>query len=395
MRDGEWNMYLIGYDIGSSFIKATLLDGETGKALVSASSPKTELEIVALHPGWAKQNPELWWKHVKIATANIIDSAKVDPNDVQAIGISYQMHGLVCLDKDQRVVRPSIIWCDSRAVAYGEQAFKRIGQARCLERCLNAPGNFTAAKLKWVQENEPEIYAKIRKMGLPGDYIAMKMTGEIKTTPSGLSEGILWDFQNQNLADIVLDALDIDLSLIAEVVPTFSVQGEISRKAADELGLRPGIRVAYRAGDQPNNALSLNVLQPGELAATVGTSGVVYGVGEKPEYDPRSRVNIFVHVNHEESAPRYGVLLCVNGSGILNSWLRHTIAATVKLNYDEMNSVAAQAPVGCQGLTILPFGNGVERTLKNRDLGASVHGLMFNTHSRAHLLRAAQALRSL
>jgi xylulokinase len=379
---------LLGCDVGSSSIKATLMDSVTGKVLATATSPEKELEIIAEKPDWAEQHPEVWWDHVKLATAKIKNKAKFEATDVKAIGISYQMHGLVLVDKNKEVLRPSIIWCDSRAVQIGQKAAAEIGEKKCLENLLNLPGNFTASKLKWVMENEPGVFSRIYKIMLPGDYIAMKMTDEIKTTPSGLSEGIMWDFKKQGLAKLVLDYYEIPEEFIAEVVPTFSVQGELTKTAADELGLKAGTKISYRAGDQPNNALSLNVLNPGEIAATAGTSGVVYGITEKSDYDSKSRVNTFVHVNHAQKTPRYGVLLCLNGTGILNSWLKHNAAGG--LDYDEMNKLAGSVKVGSEGLSILPYGNGAERTLENRNLGASIHGLNFNIHTRAHLLRAAQ-----
>ncbi|MFH1717817.1 MAG: FGGY family carbohydrate kinase [Planctomycetota bacterium] len=381
---------LLGYDVGSSSVKATLMEVETGKVLAAATSPEKELDIIAKEIGWAEQQPSTWWEHVKTATQKIKAKAEFDAGDVRAIGISYQMHGLVVVDKNKQVLRPSIIWCDSRAVQIGEQAAGTIGEEKCLKRLFNLPGNFTASKLKWVMENEPDVYSKIHKMMLPGDYIAMKMTGEIRTTPSGLSEGIMWDFEGDELADFVLDNYGISGDLIAETVPTFSIQGELTKEAARELGLAAGTVVSYRAGDQPNNALSLSVLQPGEVAVTAGTSGVVYGVGDQKNYDPRSRVNVFVHVNHSADNPRYGVLLCLNGTGILNSWLKHNFVAGDGLDYEQMNELAAQAPVGAAGLVILPYGNGAERTLENRNIGASVHGWNFNVHKKAHFLRAAQ-----
>jgi xylulokinase len=347
--------FLLGYDVGSSSIKATLMEIETGQVVAAAASPAKELEIIAVKPGWAEQHPGVWWDNVKSATRQIKEKAKFETCDVKAIGISYQMHGLVVVDKNQKVLRPAIIWCDSRAVQIGRQAARDIGQEKCLENLLNLPGNFTASKLKWVIENEPDVYSQIDKIMLPGDYIAMKMTGEIKTTPSGLSEGIMWDFQKQCLAKLVLDYYGIADELIAEVVPTFSIQGELTKTAADELGLKAGTKVSYRAGDQPNNALSLNVLNPGEIAATAGTSGVVYGIGDKPNYDPKSRVNTFIHVNNEPQSPCYGVLLCVSGTGILNSWLKHNI--TSGEDYDRMNELAAEVAVGSDGLVVLPYGN--------------------------------------
>jgi len=386
---------LLGYDVGSSSIKATLMDAETGQVLAAATSPDKELEIVAKQSGWAEQDPAVWWEHVKTATKKIQSQAEFDAGDVHAIGISYQMHGLVTVDKNMQVLRPSIIWCDSRAVKIGEQAATDIGREKCLRKLFNLPGNFTASKLKWVMENEPKVYSRIHKIMLPGDYIAMKMADDIKTTPSGLSEGIMWDFEDDCLADFVLDNYGISGELVAETVPTFSIQGELTKAAADELGLEAGTMISYRAGDQPNNALSLSVLQPGEIAVTAGTSGVVYGVSDKKNYDKQSRVNVFVHVNHSAEDPRYGVLLCLNGTGILNSWLKHNFVAGPQiagegLDYEQMNELAAQVPVGSEGLVILPYGNGAERTLENKNIGASVHGWNFNIHKKAHFLRAAQ-----
>ena len=381
-------MYLLGYDCGTSSIKASLLGAEDGSIVAAAISPEKEMAIISEKSGWAEQQPQDWWDNVKKATQKVLAESNVNPADVKAIGISYQMHGLVLVDKQKQVLRPSIIWCDSRAVEIGQTAFEEIGQDKCLAHLLNSPGNFTASMLKWVQENEPSIYAKVDKAMLPGDYISMKMTDQIRTTPSGLSEGILWDFKKQKQADIVLDCYRIDKKLLPEVVSTFSIQGELTTQAASELGLKAGTVISYRAGDQPNNALSLNVLNPGEVAATAGTSGVVYGIGDKPNYDRQSRVNTFAHVNYTKEDPKLGILLCVNGTGILNSWLKHTVAGGI--DYSAMNKLATQAPIGCDGLSILPFGNGAERTLGNKDIGASIHGLNFNTHNASHLLRAGQ-----
>ncbi len=382
-------MYLLGYDIGTSSIKATLMDSQTQDVTASATCPKKELEIIAKKSGWAEQQPATWWDNVKAATAEILAESGIDPAEISAIGITYQMHGLVCVDKDKNPLRPSIIWCDSRAVEYGNAAAEQIGPEKCLRQLLNYPGNFTATKLKWVKENEPGIYKQIDKIMLPGDYIAMKMTDQIVTTVSGLSEGILWDFKNSKIADIVLNNLGISADLLAPALDTFSDQGELTKAAADELGLKAGTKIAYRAGDQPNNAFSLNVLNPGEIAATAGTSGVVYGIGDKPNFDPHSRVNTFVHVNNTSQTPRNGVLLCLNGTGILNSWLKHNIANPGE-DYPQMNAQAATIDVGSDGLVILPFGNGAERTLRNNDIGASIHNMNFNTHTKAHVLRAAQ-----
>lgn len=382
-------MYLLGYDIGSSSVKASLVNAVTGKCVASAFYPKTEAAIIAVKQGWAEQEPANWWENLKLSTKAIMAESGVKAEDIKAIGISYQMHGLVCVDKNQNVLRPAIIWCDSRAVPYGQKAFETIGEEKCLSHLLNSPGNFTASKLAWIKENEPEIFEKIYKIMLPGDYIAMRLTGEICTTVSGLSEGMFWDFKNNCVADFLMDYYGFDKSIIADIKPTFSEQGRVTAAAAQELGLKEGIPVTYRAGDQPNNALSLNVFNPGEIASTAGTSGVVYGVNGKVNYDPKSRVNTFAHVNHTEEQTRLGVLLCINGTGILNSWIKRTVVPE-GVSYAEMNNLAAQAPIGSGGVSILPFGNGAERMLQNKEVGCSINGVNFNLHTRNHIIRAAQ-----
>jgi xylulokinase len=379
--------YLLGYDIGSSSIKAALLNADTGQCVAAATSPRQEMDMQVPQPGWAEQHPERWWQEVVNATAELRAAHDFDPVQLAGIGITYQMHGLVLIDKAGQVLRPAIIWCDSRAVYFGNQAFEELGEAHCLENFLNSPGNFTASKLKWVRENEPYIYAQIHKIQLPGDYIAFRLTGELQTTVSGLSEGVFWNFKEQTIARELLDYYGISPELLPEVVDTFAVQARVSAAAAQELGLAAGTPVSYRAGDQPNNAFSLNVLQPGEIAATAGTSGVVYGITDAPASDSHSRVNAFVHVNHTAAQPRNGVLMCMNGTGILNSWLRKIVGT---LPYNEMNELAAQSPIGAEGLLFLPFGNGAERILDNRVTDAELLGLNFNVHSRAHVLRAAQ-----
>ena len=382
-------MYLLGVDVGSSSVKASLVDVSTGKCAASAFFPKSEAKIEAVRPGWAEQDPQMWWENLKLSVASVMSQSGAKPDQVAAIGISYQMHGLVCVDKDFQVLRPSIIWCDSRAVAIGQKAFDELGKDKCLGAMLNSPGNFTASKLKWVKDNEPELYSKIHKIMLPGDYVALKMTGRACTTVSGLSEGIMWDFAKNDLAYTLLNYYGIDSSLIADICPTFGPQGELTKQAAEELGLKEGTSVTYRAGDQPNNALSLNVFNPGEIASTAGTSGVVYGVNGCVSYDPQSRVNTFAHVNHQAQNVRLGVLLCVNGTGILNSWLKHNVMPS-DVSYADINDIAAQAPVGSAGLSILPFGNGAERMLGNKEIGCQMAGINFNVHNRSHVARAVQ-----
>ena len=380
--------YLLGFDVGSSSVKTSLVDVESGDIASSAFYPEKEAPIMAVKAGWAEQDPQMWWENAKLSLKKVMNETGAKGEDILAIGISYQMHGLVCVDKAHKVLRPSIIWCDSRAVPYGERAFRDLGAELCLGHLLNSPGNFTAAKLAWVKENEPALFDRIDKIMLPGDYIAMKLSGEVKTTISGLSEGMLWDFKTKKPAKFLLDYFGFDENMLADIVSTFAIQSVVSKEAAAELGLKEGTPISYRAGDQPNNAVSLNVFNPGEIASTAGTSGVVYGVLGDVNYDTKSRVNTFAHANYTTELDRLGVLLCINGTGILNAWVHRNI--TPNMGYAEMNDMAAGVPIGSEGVKIIPFGNGAERVLENREVGCSVHGLNFNNHNQAHLVRAAQ-----
>lgn len=381
---------LLGYDLGSSSVKVTLMDAETGERVGSAHSPTKEMKISSPEAGWAEQDPGLWWNHAILATQKALTQSSITPHQIEGIGISYQMHGLVVVNAKQTVLRPSIIWCDSRAVQLGDNAFTQLGSDFCLSHLLNSPGNFTASKLRWIKENEPEVYRQIHKIMLPGDYLAMKLTGEIYTTASGLSEGMFWDHHNGCLSQELLAHYEIDPSMIPQIVPTFGHQGVLTNQSAELLGLKPGIKVCYRSGDQPNNAFSLNALQPGEVATTAGTSGVIYAVTDQPISDVQSRVNTFMHVNHSPEAQRLGILLCVNGTGIMNSWLKENWSNGISLPYEQLNEIAEQITIGSEGLRVLPFGNGAERMLNNKNIGASIHRLNFNRHKVGQVSRAIQ-----
>ncbi len=380
--------YFIGYDLGSSSVKVSLLDLKTGQSVASTFSPLIEMKIHAPRAGFAEQEPESWWEELIGATRLLKNKIRFEKNEIAAIGISYQMHGLVCIDNHHEPLRPAIIWCDSRAVDIGKSAFDRLGHNYCLEHFLNSPGNFTASKLKWVKDNEPEIYRKIFRILLPGDFLALKMTGEALTTISGLSEGIFWDYKENNIAQSLMNFYGIDPGLLAPLVPTFGDQGKLQSSASELLGIAAGTPVCYRAGDQPNNAFSLQVLDPGEIAATAGTSGVVYGISDQVSFDERSRVNSFIHVNNTQDDTRLGILMCLNGTGAFNSWLRRELFDNAA--YQSINKGAAEMPMGSDGILCYPFGNGAERILENRNPGAQILGLDFNRHNKFHLARAAQ-----
>ena len=381
-------MLLLGIDIGTSSIKVAVVDANTQQTIVTAQYPETETGITSLQNGWAEQSPEMWWEHVQKAILKANATGKYNPKDIAAIGIAYQMHGLVCVDKNQQVLRESIIWCDSRAVPYGNKAFEAIGEEKCLSHLLNSPGNFTASKLAWVKENEPHIYEQIDKIMLPGDFIAMKLTETITTSASALSEGVFWDFKNQELSKDVMGYYGFSTNIIPEIKDVFTEHGLLSKEISEKLSLSTNIPVTYKAGDQPNNALSLNVLQPGEVAATAGTSGVIYGVGDTLSYDKQSRINSFAHVNHTSTQTRIGTLLCINGTGIANSFTRKLLAANK--TYPLINETAKQIPIGSECLSVLPFGNGAERIFNNKTVGAHYQNINFNIHTEAHIFRAVQ-----
>lgn len=383
-------MYFLGLDIGSSSVKVAIIDGETGECIAQTQKPDSELVIDAPEPGYAEQSPESWWQAVSDGVKQLLAERPEAGQKISAIGISYQMHGLVVIDKHQKVLHPAIIWCDSRATQTGEEAFTFLGEDWCMRHLLNSPGNFTLSKLKWLADNKPEIFAAVDKIMLPGDYIAMRLSGEVSTTPSGLSEGILWDYQNREPARDMLARLGVDSSLLPGIVPNFGEGGVLSRSAAEELGLAPGIKLTYRAGDQPNNAVSLNVLEAGELAATAGTSGVVYAVTDQLIADRNQRINSFLHVN-AQTDQAVGLLACINGAGRLNSWLRQMLsAAGGEVSFEQLNNLAAQAPVGSLGLSVHPFGNGAERILGNKLVQAQLQGIDFNRHGLPHIARAVQ-----
>jgi len=380
-------MYYIGFDLGSSSVKAALIEASTGKSIGSVRYPEQEMAIISEHKGWAEQDANLWWNNICKVSLKLLAHTNTSSSKIKGIGIAYQMHGLVVVDKNLKVLRPSIIWCDSRAVAIGNQVFKSVGENKCIKNLLNSPGNFTLSKLKWIKDNEPKLFKKIYKLMLPGDFVAMKLSGETTTTISGLSEGIMWDFKQNKPADWLFDFMGISTELIPTIVPTFSNQGTVTKKASIEIGLPEGIPILYRAGDQPNNALSLNAFQPGEIAATGGTSGVVYAVTDNTKTKESSRINNFAHVNYTTDQSRIGKLLCINGSGSAYSWMKRNITDSTD-SYQNMNHLAASVPVGSDGLQILPFGNGAERMLNSKNKGASIQNLNFNKHTKAHLLRA-------
>lgn len=381
-------MYFLGIDIGTSSIKVSIVEAESQKLLITTNYPETEAEIIAVKPGWAEQSPETWWNYTQKAILKANSSGLYNSKDITAIGIAYQMHGLVVVDKNQNVLRNSIIWCDSRAVEIGEKAFQDIGVNKNLSVHLNSPGNFTASKLAWVKQNEPHIFEKIDKVMLPGDYIAMKLTGEITTSICALSEGVFWDFKNNQLSELILDYFGFNKNIFPEIKPVFSNHGKLKNDVSLELGIPNTATVTYKSGDQPNNALSLNVLKPGEVAATAGTSGVIYGVSDSLVYDNESRINTFAHVNYLPGHVRTGILLCINGTGILNSWSKNLIAKN--LSYNEINKIASTIEPGSDGLRILPFGNGAERMLNNKIVGAHINNIDLNQHSNAHIFRAVQ-----
>ena len=381
-------MILCGIDVGTSSIKVSIVDAANQQLIYSTSFPEVENEISSPQPGFAEQDPEHWWYCVKQAILKANSSGLYNPKNIGAIGISYQMHGLVVVDKNAQVLRPSIIWCDSRATPYGDQAYITLGESFCQSHYLNSPGNFTAAKLAWVKENQPAIFEQIAQVLLPGDFIAGRFTSNFTTTASALSEGILWDFKSSHPAKDLMTYYGFPESIFPPVHPLFSDHGSLTATVAEELGLGTHVKVTYKAGDQPNNAYSLGVLHVGDIATTAGTSGVVYGISDELKFDKENRVNSFAHVNHTTEKTSIGVLMCINGTGILNRWLKQNFFSSV--TYAQLNELGAKASIGSNGLVCMPFGNGAERIFQNRTLGGSFQHLDFNRHQSADIIRAAQ-----
>ena len=381
-------MLLCGIDVGTSSIKLSVVDASTKKIIHTCSFPETENEIISTSPGYAEQDPEHWWYCTKQVIKMANATKKYNPLDISAIGISYQMHGLVILDKDKQVLRPSIIWCDSRAASIGDDAFEALGKEKILKDLLNSPGNFTASKLAWVKNNEPQIYDQIKHVLLPGDFISYKFTNELTTTISALSEGIFWNFNKNEISKDLLDYYGFDISLFPQIKQVFENHGQISNTIASELGLSTNLQITYKAGDQPNNALSLGVVEPGEIATTAGTSGVIYGVSSELKFDPNCRVNSFAHVNYTNDLRRIGVLMCINGTGILNRWLKENFFPTN--SYTELNNYANQSEIGSKDLMCFPYGNGAERIFNNQIIGGSFRNLDFNRHNKNEISRSVQ-----
>ncbi|UOY08138.1 FGGY family carbohydrate kinase [Muricauda sp. SCSIO 64092] len=380
-------MYFLGIDLGSSSIKIALVDRISGRPLAVLQEPQKEMSMYAPQQGWAEQNPNDWWHFTCKGIQRIIEENKVTKEQILGIGIAYQMHGLVVVDKDGNPLRNAIIWCDSRAVGIGNKAYSDLGHNFCDGHLLNSPGNFTASKLRWVQENEPETFAKIHKFMLPGDFLAFRFSDKINTTVSGLSEAILWDFKKDQISQEVLGQYTIPSQILPDVVDTFSEQATVSTTGSQESGLAVATPILYRAGDQPNNALSLNVFLPGEVAATGGTSGVMYAITDNLSAKECSRVNNFAHVNYRSKKTRtIGKLLCINGAGIQYRWLMNNLSVT---SYEEMNQLASEVEIGSEGVCILPFGNGAERMLLHADIGTRIVNLNLNRHHKGHLCRAA------
>lgn len=367
-------MAFLGIDVGTSSVKVSIV-GEDGVILASATAPaSSERAINSPNPNWAEQNPEDWWEDAQQAILNLPLEARLQ---VEAIGIAYQMHGLVLVDSQFQPVRPSIIWCDGRNIQESQILAESLGLDALENRLLNKPGTLTLAKLAWVAEHEPETLAKAHTFGLPGDFIAYKLTGEWSTTKSGYSEMVGWDFGASIPFEEGFRKAGWKLPL-PEARPNLEEGAPIQKVIAEKLGLPPSARVTYRAGDQPNNAFGLGVLQQGETAISAGTSGVLYGIGDSSP-GLHEGINRFLHVNSQ-----IGVLMCLNGVGSALAFARRTWFQNQ--SYEALSELASQAnPENCP--YFFPFGNGAERILSERAFSGFTE-LDFNRHNLPELARS-------
>lgn len=380
--------YLLGIDIGTSGTKTVLFD-EAGNTIASALG---EYPLYQPNVGWAEQDPEDWWKATFSTIKAVLGKSGVNPSDVKGVGLSGQMHGAVLLDKDNQVLRKAIIWCDQRSSAECDQITSIIGKERLIEITANpALTGFTASKVMWVKNNEPEIFEKVKKILLPKDYIRFKLTGEFATEVSDASGMQFMDIPKRKWSSEVLDKLGIDKGLLGDVYESQEVSGKVHKAAAELTGLKEGTPVVGGAGDQAAGAVGNGIVRPGVISSTIGTSGVVFAFSENVSIDPKGRVHTFCH-----AVPNtWHIMGVTQGAGLSLKWFRDNFCIEEKRTaelmgidpYVLMDQEADRVEAGCSGLIYLPYMMG-ERT---PHLDPNAKGVFFGLsakHEKQDMLRA-------
>ena len=381
--------YLMGIDVGTTGTRCIIVD-QQGHVLAGATAEHAP--ISSPQPLWAEQEPEDWWRATTAAIHQALAAAHVDGSAVKGIGLSGQMHGVVLLDKDHKVLRPSLIWCDQRSQAQCDWIHERVGRQRTIElTCNPALTGFSAAKLLWVRDNEPKAFAQARTFLLPKDYVRFRLTGTFATEVSDASGTTLFDVANRRWSAEMFKALELDLSLVPPVYESPVASAQVSALAAQETGLKAGTPVVGGGGDQAAGGVGNGIVSPGIVSSTIGTSGVVFAFSEKPVLDPKGRVHTFCH-----AVPgKWHIMGVTQGAGLSLRWFRDNFAGaelqvaflTGADSYDLLSREAARAPAGSEGLIWLPYMMG-ERT---PHLDPNAKGVLFGVtgrHQRFHVIRA-------
>ena len=345
--------FFLGLDTGTSGTKALVID-ETGAL---AASDTQEYGLSTPHPQWAEQDPEMWWQAAQKAIAAVLQKANLSGDDITGVGLTGQMHGSVFLNKKQNVLRPALLWCDSRTGAECDEITRKIGGREKLFAVIGQPilASFTAPKIVWVKNHEPQIYEKIAHVLLPKDFIRLRLTGEFAAEVSDASGTSLLDVRKRDWSQPMLDALQIPREWLPKVYESPEVTGIISEAAAKRTGLRAGTPVVGGAGDQAAAGVGCGIVTRGRVSESLGTSGVVFAHSDEAFFDPEMRIQTFCH-----AVPgAWHMMGCVLSAGGSLRWYRDTFANGTP--YDVLTEAAQNAPAGCEGLQFLPYLTG-ERT---------------------------------
>jgi xylulokinase len=377
-------MKLLGIDIGTSGTRAVVIDGQ-GQVISAATAEHVNFASPQL--GWAEQDPEDWWGAATRAVQQCLAQANINPGDINGIGLTGQMHGLVALDKNDRVVRPAILWCDQRTSQECREITEELGAQQLIEFTANpALTVFTLPKIRWMQKHEPEVWSGVRSILLPKDYVRFRLTGSRATDVADASGTLLFDVAHRQWSAPMLEVAGLHADLLPRVFESQQISGHVSEEAGRATGLRAGIPVVAGAGDQAAGAVGMGIVEPGAVSATIGTSGVVFAATAAPVRDPQGRIHTFCH-----AIPNcWHVMGVTQAAGLSLKWFREQFSANGNSavdSYDHLMEEAAKTPAGAEGLLWAPYLMG-ERTphLDPNARGALV-GLTAG-HTRGHMIRA-------
>jgi len=372
-------MWFLGMDVGTGGTRAVVVDSE-GRLISGASSEHAPFR--AEHPGWAEQDPEDWWRAAQEAIRGALAAAPEPRQPIGALALTGQMHGAVMLDEDGGVLRPALIWCDTRTQPECDWLTERIGYERLIElTCNPALPNFTLTKLLWVKTHQPEIFARIRHVMCPKDYVRYRLTGEFAIDVQEASGTLLLDVTHRRWSQPVAEAAGISESWLPRVFESPEICARISESGAAATGLKAGTPVAAGAGDQGAGAVGMGILRPGSVSATIGTSGVVFAATAEPTKDPKGRLHTFCH-----AVPGvWHVMGVTQSAGLSLRWLRDTFFAGC--SYDALSEAAAKVPAGSEGLAWAPYLLGERTPHLDPEVRAAFTGIGMQ-HTAAHFTRA-------